>query len=176
ATLLARQAAMSNQVAPFDLSIPNGMALPGVSLTGNRQRTFYKSIREMKAQDVAVRPSTRIKLDAIREKIGEAFDKYTLDEEIWISARNRDILPRAAQFLWKGIHNAHKVGHYWSHIPECGDREMCGECEMEESLEHILAECRSPGQEIIWQAAETVWAGKQRDWPTVSLEESWAAA
>ncbi|KAJ6528555.1 hypothetical protein B0H19DRAFT_1214611 [Mycena capillaripes] len=123
----------------------------------------------MKVQDVAVRPSTRIKLDAIREKISEAFDKYTSDEEIWISVHNRDILPRAAQFLWKGIHNAHKVGHYCSHIPECEDREMCGECEVEEGLEHILADCRSPGQEIIWQAAETTWAGKQREWPTVSL-------
>ncbi|KAJ6566264.1 hypothetical protein B0H19DRAFT_940693 [Mycena capillaripes] len=169
ASLLAKQAAISNHVAPVDLSVPNGMALPGVSLTENRQRTFYKSIREMKAKEVAVRPSTRKKLDAVREKIGESYDKYVSDEDIWTSTRSRDILPRAAQFLWKSIHNAHKIGHYWSHIPECEDRDTCSECEIEESLEHILMDCQSLGQEIIWKAAETVWAGKRRDWPEVSL-------
>ncbi|KAJ6556300.1 hypothetical protein B0H19DRAFT_948005 [Mycena capillaripes] len=168
ATLLAKQAATRNHVAPVDLSVPHGMALPGVSLTENRQRTFYKSIRETKATDVTVRPSTRVKLDTIHEKVGESFDKYVSDEDVW-TVRNRDFMPRAAQFLWKSIHNAHKVGHYWSHIPECEDRETCGECEVEESLEHILIDCQSPGQEIIWRAAETVWAGKRRDWPAVSL-------
>ncbi|KAJ6559890.1 hypothetical protein B0H19DRAFT_1069610 [Mycena capillaripes] len=169
ATLLAKQAAISNRVATVDLSVPNGMALPGVSLTENRQRTFYKSICETKAKDVAVRPSTRVKLDAIREKIGESFDKHVSDEDIWMSTRNRDFLPRVTQFLWKSIHNAHKVGHYWSHIPECEERETCRECEVEESLEHILIDCQSPGREIIWRAAETIWAGKQRKWPAVSL-------
>ncbi|KAJ6564118.1 hypothetical protein B0H19DRAFT_942602 [Mycena capillaripes] len=169
ASLLAKQAAIRNQVTQFDLSIPNGMALPGISLTENRQRTFYKSIREMKAKDVAVRPSTRKKLDKIRAEIGAGFDKYVSDEDIWTSARNRDILPRAAQFLWKSIHNAHRIGHYLSHIPECEDRETCSECETEESLEHTLIDCHSPGQEIVWKAAEIVWAGKQREWPTVSL-------
>ncbi|KAJ6585532.1 hypothetical protein B0H19DRAFT_927002 [Mycena capillaripes] len=123
----------------------------------------------MKARDVAVRPSTKKKLDAVRNKIGDTFNKHVSDEEIWISVRNRDVLPRAAQFLWKSIHNAHKIGHYWSHIPECEDRETCSTCNVEENLEHILVDCHSPGQEIIWKAAETVWAGKQRDWPTVSL-------
>ncbi|KAJ6537967.1 hypothetical protein B0H19DRAFT_1079062 [Mycena capillaripes] len=169
ATLLAKQAAINDRVPTFDLSIPNGMALPGVSLTGNRQRTFYRSIREMKAKDVATRPSTQKKLDAVREKIGDSFEKYVSDEEIWTSARSRDILPRAAQFLWKSMHNAHKVGHYWSHIPECEDREMCSKCGVEESLEHILVECQSPGQEVVWKAAEAVWAGKHRDWPSISL-------
>ncbi|KAJ6524963.1 hypothetical protein B0H19DRAFT_1085082 [Mycena capillaripes] len=38
ATVLAKQAAISDRVTPVDLSVPNDMALPGVSLTENRQR------------------------------------------------------------------------------------------------------------------------------------------
>ncbi|KAJ7708350.1 hypothetical protein B0H17DRAFT_1274165 [Mycena rosella] len=81
----------------------------------------------------------------------------------------KDVLPRTAQFLWKGLHNAHRIGKYWTHIPECEDRAMCKDCEVMEDLEHILVQCKSPGQEIIWKAAESLLLEKEPHWPEVSL-------
>jgi ribonuclease HI len=49
----------------------------------------------------------------------DTFSKYTTDEEIWKSLTTKDILPCTSQFLWNGIHNAHRIGRYWDHIPEC---------------------------------------------------------
>ncbi|KAJ6630372.1 hypothetical protein B0H10DRAFT_1774729 [Mycena sp. CBHHK59/15] len=73
------------------------------------------------------------------------------------------------QFLWKGIHNAHKAGAYWVHIPECGDHAICAVCETLESLKHILIHCDCPRHELIWGAAKALWLEKESHWPEVSL-------
>ncbi|KAJ7691459.1 hypothetical protein B0H17DRAFT_1063200, partial [Mycena rosella] len=67
------------------------------------------------------------------------------------------------------MNNAHRVGSYWTHIPECGDRAICGGCEVLEDMNHILTECECPGQELIWEAARSLWLEKQPRWPEVSL-------
>ncbi|KAF8210871.1 hypothetical protein K438DRAFT_1569503, partial [Mycena galopus ATCC 62051] len=72
-------------------------------------------------------------------------------------------------FLWKSMHNAHRIRHYWMHIPDCEDRATCQDCGEEEDLEHILLHCGSPGTEIIWNAAEKLWKEREPDWPEVSL-------
>jgi ribonuclease HI len=38
-----------------------------------------------------------------------------------------------------------------------------------EDLAHILVGCRSPGQEIIWEAGRSLWLEKETQWPAVSL-------
>jgi hypothetical protein len=86
-----------------------------------------------------------------------------------MAARGKDILPRTAQFLWKSIHNSHKVGHYWTHIPECEERAVCQMCGTEEDLEHILLKCEGPGQEIVWREVKSIWAKKSDKWPVLSL-------
>jgi ribonuclease HI len=98
-----------------------------------------------------------------------AFGRCVSDAEIWESVTVKDILPRTAQFLWRGLHNAHRIGRYWTHIPECEDRAMCKDCEVVEDLEHILVGCKSPGQELVWRAAESLWLEKETHWPPVSL-------
>jgi ribonuclease HI len=145
------------------------MALPGMSLTGNRQRTFYRGIREGKEKKVLTRKSTQKHLDLVRKSMVESFRIYVSDNDIWMAARRKDILPRTAQFLWKGMHNAHKVGQYWSHIPECEERAFCQDCGTDEDLEHILRKCGSPGQEIIWREVKTIWTKKNNEWPTPTL-------
>ncbi|KAJ7907791.1 hypothetical protein B0H13DRAFT_1618107, partial [Mycena leptocephala] len=55
-------------------------------------------------------------------------------------------------------------------LPECEDRATCKECDVVEDLEHILLGCASPGQEIIWRAAESLWHEKETHWPAVSLD------
>ncbi|KAJ6588312.1 hypothetical protein B0H19DRAFT_872593, partial [Mycena capillaripes] len=51
-----------------------------------------------------------------------------------------------------------QIGNYWTHIPECEEKVVCQMCGIEENLEHILTECESPGQEIVWREVESLWA------------------
>ncbi|KAJ7193267.1 hypothetical protein GGX14DRAFT_379333, partial [Mycena pura] len=166
---LAKRAARSSTAAVWDLALPPNTALPGLSLQGNRQKIFYRAIREEKVKKLAPRASTEHKLEKIREAVSEGFGRHVSNTDIWNSISAKDFLPRPAQFLWKGVHNALKIGSFWTHIPECEDRAICGECGELEDLEHILVRCESPGQALIWNAARTLWLERESDWPTVSL-------
>ncbi|KAJ6611807.1 hypothetical protein B0H10DRAFT_1653032, partial [Mycena sp. CBHHK59/15] len=169
AARVAKRAAKAPSVAAWDLSLPPDMALPGLSLQGNRQKTFYRSIREEKIKKLTPQASTTKNLEAVRLAVYNTFDCRVIDTQIWRSMSVKDFLPRTAQFLWKSIHNAHRIGTYWTHIPECKDRAVCKDCEVTEDLEHILIGCESPGQEVIWRAAKTLWLEKESEWPEVSL-------
>jgi ribonuclease HI len=109
------------------------------------------------------------RLETVKKSIENTFGRHVSDMDIWKAAFNKDFLPRMAQFLWKGLHNAHKVGKYWNHIPECGDRAMCKDCNIVEDLDHILIGCKSPGWETIWQAAKSLWLEEESCWPDVLL-------
>ncbi|KAF8215257.1 hypothetical protein K438DRAFT_1561908, partial [Mycena galopus ATCC 62051] len=91
------------------------------------------------------------------------------DKDIWCSIRSKDLLPCTPQFLWRVMHNAHRVGDYWKHIPECEDWAIRQTCGGVEDLEHILINCKSPGPGIIWKVVEKLWLGKEPVWPEVSL-------
>ncbi|KAJ7323926.1 hypothetical protein DFH08DRAFT_711569 [Mycena albidolilacea] len=169
ATTLAKGVARTPESREWDLTIPRGTALPGLSLQGNRQKIFYRSIREEKTRNMAPRPSTMKSLELVRKAVEDTFGRYVSDADIWRAVYVKDILPHTAQFLWKGLHNAHRIGKYWTHIPECEDRAICKACDTTEDLAHILVGCRSPGQEIIWKAAESLWLEKETQWPAVSL-------
>ncbi|KAJ7812831.1 hypothetical protein B0H13DRAFT_1665956 [Mycena leptocephala] len=108
-------------------------------------------------------------LETVRNDVADTFGRYVTDADIWTAAAAKDILPRTAQFLWKGLHNAHRIGGYWNNIPECEDRATCKNCDVLEDLEHILLGCTSPGQEFVWRAAESLWREKEPQWPVVSL-------
>ncbi|KAJ7215844.1 hypothetical protein GGX14DRAFT_359282, partial [Mycena pura] len=45
----------------------------------------------------------------------------------------------------------------------------CRDCGVIERLEHILVKCKSPGQGVIWKAAETLWLERESTWPRISL-------
>ncbi|KAJ7734174.1 hypothetical protein DFH07DRAFT_780395 [Mycena maculata] len=111
AAMLAKRAVRAPTEEEWDFTLPNDMGLPGLSLQGNRQRVFYRSIREAKAPKVAQRQSTVKKLRVVREAAENIFGRRVTDADIWKAATAKDILPRTAQFLWKGLHDAHRIGH-----------------------------------------------------------------
>jgi ribonuclease HI len=125
--------------------------------------------KRRKTKKMTLRLSTIKALELVRKAAEDNFGRYVSDTDIWRAVHVKDVLPRTAQFLWKGLHNAHRVGNYWVHIPECEDHTICKECDETEDLTHILVGCNSPGQEIIWKAAETLWLEKEDRWPAVSL-------
>ncbi|KAF8178395.1 hypothetical protein K438DRAFT_1605221, partial [Mycena galopus ATCC 62051] len=169
AAKLAKLGTRSPRVYEITLDIPAGTVLTGVRLQGNRQKTFYRGIRGVKNGTLEVRPATNRKLTQVKNSLRQIRDRLVTDEEIWRSIRDKAFAPRISQFLWKTMHNAHRIGHYWMHIPECEDRATCQECGEEENIEHILLHCRSPGQEIVSKAAEKLWKERKQDWPEVTL-------
>ncbi|KAJ7195743.1 ribonuclease H-like protein [Mycena pura] len=169
AAKVAKRACRRPATTTWDMALPAGMALPGLSLQGNRQKVFYHSIREEKAKKLPDRASTKNTLTAIREAVRETFGRSVTAADIWTSLVAKDFLPRPSQFLWKCVHNAHKVGSYWNHIPECEDRATCRDCGVVESLEHILIHCESPGRELVWEAARILWLERETQWPEISL-------
>ncbi|KAJ7098413.1 hypothetical protein C8R44DRAFT_642913, partial [Mycena epipterygia] len=169
ATLLAKRAARAPTAEIWDLTLPQRMGLPGLSLQGNRQKVFYRGIQEEKTHKLAPRKLTEKNLEIVRQAANATFDRHVTDADIWKAVTVRDLLPRTAQFLWKGLHNAHRIGKYWTHIPECEDRAVCQCCSMTEDLEHVLVKCDSPRQKIIWDAAKTLWLEKETQWLEVTL-------
>ncbi|KAJ7622331.1 hypothetical protein FB45DRAFT_124292, partial [Roridomyces roridus] len=65
--------------------------------------------------------------------------------------------------------DAHRLGSYWSHVPECEDRAVCAHCGVPEDLEHVLIRCARPGQAEVWAMAESLWLKKHPVWPALSL-------
>ncbi|EJD46197.1 hypothetical protein AURDEDRAFT_63497, partial [Auricularia subglabra TFB-10046 SS5] len=77
------------------------------------------------------------------------------DAQIWQATRHKDISRNVRNFQWKGIHGAHKVGKYFSGMPQpWADYEKCPSCGVTESMSHILFDCPDSGQELIWELAE----------------------
>jgi hypothetical protein len=68
-------------------------SLPGLSLQGNRQRVFYRCIREIKTQALAPRSSTKKMLETVRNDVADTFGRYVTDADIWKAAAAKDILP-----------------------------------------------------------------------------------
>ena len=115
-----------------------------MSLQGNRQKVFYRGIREVKTEKLTPRKATEHKMEIVRQAAYDIFHRRVSDAEIWASFGAKDLLPRTAQFLWKNMHNAHRIGAYWTHIPECEDRTTCSTCGVLEDVDHILVGCEAP--------------------------------
>ena len=91
--------------------------------------------------------------------VEELTTKPPTDEKVWNSLMSRDFPPRIRAFMWKAMHNVYKCGKYWSHIPNFEQRGLCHACEnVEDSMEHILTECKASGQEEVWKVAKELWS------------------
>ncbi|KAJ6540432.1 hypothetical protein B0H19DRAFT_1212976 [Mycena capillaripes] len=131
------------------------------------QSISYKGIKEL--NDPVSRKATEENVKKIQEALKENFGNSPKPSAIWASIRQKDISRNVRNFLWKSMHSAHRLGKYWTHIPECEERANCAHCGELESLEHILFECQSPGQSQIWALAEELWRKKHTEWPTLSM-------
>ncbi|KAJ7708427.1 hypothetical protein B0H16DRAFT_1345069, partial [Mycena metata] len=127
----------------------------------------YRGIKER--NEPVSRRATDQNVKMVLEAVKETFSSPTTPAGVWKSIRHKDISRNIRNFFCKSMHSAHGVGKYWEHIPECGDRANCVHCGAEESLQHILLECPSPGQSEIWKLAEKFWKQKYSEWPGMSM-------
>lgn len=72
-------------------------------------------------------------------------------------------------FLWKIIHDGHRIGGWWKNIPGYEQRAQCETCGTEEDMSHILTTCTAPGQQEVWNLVKDTWEKKQVKWtkPTI---------
>jgi hypothetical protein len=93
AAVLAKRTARTPVNGEWDLTLPRDTALPRLSLQGNRQRVFYRRIREEKVRTLAPRTSTEIKLKVIRDAAENTFGRCVSNADIWKAVAVKDFLP-----------------------------------------------------------------------------------
>ncbi|KAJ7064070.1 hypothetical protein C8F01DRAFT_1081445 [Mycena amicta] len=150
-----------------DLAIPQGWLPRGARLSHMTQSLATTAIRKL--EEVHIRPATVAQMKEAQDHMFAMTQKRPPVESIWRSLRSRDIGSRARNFFWKLGHNAFRVGRYWTHIPECGERATCRTCHVEESMDHILFQCERTGQTESWALAETLWLGGHGNWQPPSM-------
>lgn len=134
---------------------PTNTIPSGAKLSELAQRDFYYGIK--KTARPKPRKGSENNLGRI-QACAEAYYAHTPKyETIWASTRHKDLTKKTQEFLWKGIHNAFKIGSFWKNIPNYEHRGTCPHCDTEESMEHILTECTAPGRSIIWNLANELW-------------------
>lgn len=140
----------------------NGAALAGLS-----QSLAYAGVK--RAVPAQTRKQTQRNLDALGEALQAMCGSRPLAGSVWTKLRKDPVSKTVRDFMWKALHGAHRVGLYWKHIPGYEARAVCGVCEVEDSMAHILTECCAPGQSLIWCVAKALLRTKGVPMPAVSL-------
>lgn len=138
--------------------LPTDLHLTGTRLSKITQAIAYKTIQSLK--HVPQRPRTCSMLSHIKMIIAKVNKKIPSEKQIWLSFRIKDFPMPIKVFLWKCTHDAYKVGSYWnrpSMKPELAARGVCEHDNSEDSLNHILTECTSNRQAIIWEMVSNIW-------------------
>ncbi|KAJ7475478.1 hypothetical protein B0H11DRAFT_1727382, partial [Mycena galericulata] len=171
AHLLALEGQRKEIPDQIDVQVPDNLKLKGAKLSTLTQALAYSGIKELKAK--ATRPATDEMIKQVQTAIHHNYRRTSTPALIWKSIRHKDFTRCGRQirnFLWKSMHNAHRIGKFWKHIPECEEWGTCQFCGEVEDLEHILLKCERPGQgELIWKLAEELWLQKNTHWPELSL-------
>ena len=142
---------------------PANFLVTGAHLSQATQSMLYKGILEVKR--IPSRAASSLNLEITRSCVEELTKKLPNNQNIWLSLRSKVFSPQTHAFLWKTMHSAYKIGRYWSNIPTLEQRGICHACNgVEESMEHILTECKASGQEVIWNLASELWALRGLPW------------
>ncbi|EPS93559.1 hypothetical protein FOMPIDRAFT_8826, partial [Fomitopsis schrenkii] len=146
--------------------------LSGAKLACLTQSTAYQTIRSKAAPPP--RTTTTLTIAAIRTHLAAVSDNETEEAEIWRGLRHRDIRKGVSDFLWKGIHGAHRTGNFWLKVPGLEARATCPVCDELESMEHILLKCEATGPDLVWAHARSLWERKGLTWQHPDISDIWA--
>ncbi|KAJ7735348.1 hypothetical protein B0H16DRAFT_1327117 [Mycena metata] len=137
---------------------PNNNSVPavrGAKLSSMTQKLAYQSIRARKK--TPIRKGTGEVMALVQDAVKVTNGRTPQESSVWKSVRHKDFTRQFRNFLWRAIHRSIRVGHYWAHIPGYEDRAVCKHCDEEESLQHILVECKRTGQALVWDLASDLW-------------------
>lgn len=166
---LANDGALKPNADDIDLSAADIIRRAGASLRHMTQALAYRSIRER--DTVGERSRTRSMMTSIKATIEEVTGTSHTDKAVWRAMRLRKkhaLSQKFSAWAWKTTHQAYKIGPYWRDF--CVERAPCTQCDVpEETMEHILTECRCSGQEVIWELAQKAWTKTGLVWPPITL-------
>ncbi|OSD01785.1 hypothetical protein PYCCODRAFT_1502041 [Trametes coccinea BRFM310] len=174
---MAAEAVSKRTEDEVDLTPLTGYSMSGAKLASISQRTAYRAIRMTKEESAETRPATRKMIEmAIRDLEIHGGCKPT-DKNVWKALRKQHVTREQRQYLWKALHDAFMIGRHWDRPamkPELRARGVCAHCNVTESMNHILFECQSEGQERIWDLTQSIWRSAtdktiQPCWGTVIL-------
>ncbi|KDQ32355.1 hypothetical protein PLEOSDRAFT_1034309 [Pleurotus ostreatus PC15] len=140
----------------------------GAMLQNLDQATAYKGIRESKLKsDKHTRERTRQTIQMIQEHTKDSTGAAPSEGQIWRTLKSKDFSRQIRFFLWMSIHDAYKIGKYWTDTigGDYTERGLCKHCNnVTEDMAHILTQCSTPGQSEIWKLAENLWTKKGYVW------------
>ena len=111
---LAKRGANKQEPDTLNLDVPVGFDIQGEKLSTLTQAKAYRGILERK--EIEPRNTLENNLQLTREAISQVSGDSETSATIWHSLRRPIIKPIIQQFLYKTIHNTHKIGTYWSHL------------------------------------------------------------
>ncbi|TEB21314.1 hypothetical protein FA13DRAFT_1643096 [Coprinellus micaceus] len=162
---LAAKGADQPHQQEVDIRVLNKVKVKGAELSCMTQALLYAGIRREKAGKTPPRRKATAGLDAARYAAKEKAGLTPKDETIWKSTRAKSVPNnRQKEFLWKLAHDALKCGSFWEGKPGCEHMVNCPSCEVTETAEHTLTNCRSSGQETIWKLVNKMCEERNIPW------------
>ncbi|KAH9839066.1 uncharacterized protein C8Q71DRAFT_703988 [Rhodofomes roseus] len=167
---LQKAAYSTGQTEQIHPEINISFDLSGAKIGTLTQARAYQGIRENQREQTRERTSRRVKKTLERLHMCEA-DTHVTEAMLWKSIRQKDIHRKVVDFLWKGTHDALRIGSFWTHIPGYEERANCPTCGTLESLEHILTECTAPGRREVWMLTKNLWKRTRLKWTQPHIED-----
>ncbi|KAJ7573890.1 hypothetical protein C8J56DRAFT_1033463 [Mycena floridula] len=131
---LAGQGARKVSEDEVDLEADARLRLTGAKLSTITQALAYKAIRFKKLnrttktfrKKIERRETTR-NLETTCYAAEELSRSLPSDQKIWRVTRHQDLTRQTRYFHWMAMHNAYKIGEYWTSMkdPEVREREIC---------------------------------------------------
>ncbi|KAH9848642.1 hypothetical protein C2E23DRAFT_871116 [Lenzites betulinus] len=125
----------------------------GVKLSALTQRLAYRGIRYR--EKPLTRKATTLRMSMVQDA-ARVWQQNLTEATLWRAVRQPDVRRSLRDFWWKALHDALRIGRYWAHIPMYEERENCALCGEEESLEHILLECRCNAVRVVWALVDAL--------------------
>lgn len=131
------------------------------------QRLAYEGARQWNG--TKERTATSRNVLRVQDEVAHATRVRPSVESVWSLLRKDPVSRKSRDFVWKALHEGHRVGKFWSNIPGYEDRALCTACGTLESMEHILCLCLAPGQQTAWALARGILKRKGIDLPDVTI-------
>jgi hypothetical protein len=153
------------------LSIPNRWNVTGVKLWALTQALAYLGVRATREQherrgDVANLTKTYHYI------YNDLSQRYHTQHHIWTALRHKDVTKKVSNFLWKVMHDALRIGKYWTHNPVFESHAICDLCNEEESIDHVLTDCVSNECKHIWAFCTLKFGGKELERTPAVVDEN----
>jgi len=139
--------------------IPIEYRIEGAEIRKLTQKTTYELILQEKNLKPGGEQTQKRIEDTCKEHKRKTKNKIT-SKDIWTGIKNKRIPFKVKDFIWKLIHNCHKVGDWFKKIPNWQDKATCEYGEIE-TMNYILVECEK--NKSIWQEAEKIWKENNKD-------------